>query len=165
MIGCLPNLTCLLIGLALALAPLGTAAETIRLTKKLTSGEAGCLSELLSIHYRYPGDHTDSILELRGSARVGRTILSKKKYKAYLFLFENTGWCGSAGCMLIIGERRKDGRCHMLYDGGDGSRNAIRVLRRRDYGYRRLYTPCEVRFDGRQYQQMRVECPNAVIHR
>jgi hypothetical protein len=39
------------------------------------------------------------------------------------------------------------------------------VLPRRDHGYHRLYLPCEVRFDGEQYQQLRDECPNVnVIH-
>jgi hypothetical protein len=53
--------------------------------------------------------------------------------------------------------------CHEIYDGA-GFEHATSVLAKRDHGHRRLYTPGEVRFDGRQCQQMRDECPNAVIH-
>jgi hypothetical protein len=54
--------------------------------------------------------------------------------------------------------------CHEIYDGA-GFEHATSVLAKRDHGHRRLYTPGEVRFDGRQCQQMRDGCPNAVIHR
>lgn len=64
----------------------------------------------------------------------------------------------------MIGERRKDHRCHLLYVS-DGSEHAIVALRRRDHGYRRLYTPCEARFDGKQYRQVHEECPTIDVQR
>jgi hypothetical protein len=41
----------------------------------------------------------------------------------------------------------------------------VTILDRRDHGYRRLYAPCELYFDGRQYQQAREECPNDDVRR
>jgi hypothetical protein len=39
------------------------------------------------------------------------------------------------------------------------------VLRRLDHGYRRIYAPCEARFDGQQYQQLHEDCPNPDVPR
>lgn len=92
-------------------------------------------------------------------AQVAAADLSDNGRPDYIYLFEADGWCGTAGCPLLIGEMtRADGTCSLLYDGtGDKS---FTVLRRRDHGYRRIYAPCEARFDGQQYQQLRAECPN-----
>jgi hypothetical protein len=38
------------------------------------------------------------------------------------------------------------------------------LVDQRDHGYRRIYAPCEARFDGHQYQQVRDECPNPDVH-
>jgi len=140
------------------------AAEEIRVNGVLSGDDAKCLSELLSAYYAYPGNHSTQIAELSRSAKVGRTALGKRENKAYIFLFENIGWCGSAGCLLIVGERRRDRNCHLLYVS-DGTEKAMETLRKRDHGYRRLYTPCEARFDGTQYQQVHEECPNAKVQR
>ncbi len=97
-------------------------------------------------------------------AEVGRADLKGDGHKEYVFVF-NGGirWCGTAGCQLLIGETRSDGVCHLLYSGsGDTS---FTVLRRKDNGYRRLYMPCEARFDGRQYWRLHPDCPNAVVRR
>ena len=90
-------------------------------------------------------------------AAVARADLKDNGTQDYIFLIEGQGWCGSAGCPLLIGEMRSGGTCHLLYDdrGGD----YVTVLLQRDNGYRRLYTPSEARFDGRQYQQLNPECP------
>ena len=80
----------------------------------------------------------------------------------YAYLFDNIGWCGSAGCALVIGETN-GGRCHLLYDGYGWY--TFTVLRLRDYGYRRLYLPCEARFDGRQYKQLHPACPTVDVQR
>jgi hypothetical protein len=100
--------------------------------------------------------------EMRRIAKVARADLHERGRKEYLFLFEGIGWCGTAGCKLLIGEVWDDGRCHLLYDG-DG--DYVTVLRRRDHGYRRLYTPCEQRFDGKMYQQLHPDCPSLDVQR
>jgi hypothetical protein len=83
--------------------------------------------------------------------------------KITFIFFEDDGWCGTGGCPLLIGEAEARSTCRLLYDGA-GFDN-ITVLPKRDYGYRRLYTPCEVRFDGRQYQQLHSECPSVDVQR
>lgn len=155
---------CLMIGSVVPFAVRGgaAAAEMVPLSKTLTVDDVRCATQLLSA--RYEGHLPTEIPELLASARVGRAALRPKHQKAYIFLFEHIGWCGTAGCWLIIGEKRSDRRCHLLYDS-DGDEHAIEVLHKRDYGYRRVYTPCEARFDGRQYRQIREECPNANVHR
>ena len=95
-------------------------------------------------------------------AEVATTRLNESGRTDYVYLFEADGWCGTAGCLLLIGEVQPDGACRLLYNEvGDKS---FTVLRRRDHGYRRIYAPCEARFDGRQYQQVREECPNPDLH-
>jgi hypothetical protein len=95
--------------------------------------------------------------------RVGTALLNNEGRPDYVFLFEADGWCGTAGCPLLIGELERGGACHLLYDGmGDKS---FTVLRRLDHGYRRIYAPCEARFDGRQYQQLHEDCPNPDVPR
>ena len=36
--------------------------------------------------------------------------------KAYIYIFEGRGWCGAAGCPLLIGEMGRDGICRVRYD-------------------------------------------------
>lgn len=147
-----------------SLAATKAYAEKIHLSRALSRDARSCLNELLLEHFYYPGDHSEDVYDLSRSALVGRAALNQHRPQAYIFLFDNIGWCGSAGCLLIVGERHKDGRCHSIYESS-GSKRSIAVLRTRDHGYRRLYTPCEARFDSRQYQQVREECPTAQIHR
>jgi hypothetical protein len=64
---------------------------------------------------------------------------------------------------MLIGELRPNGNCHLLYEASGGS--AFTVLRRRDHGYRRIYTLCEARFDGHQYRQLHEDCPNLDVCR
>ena len=76
---------------------------------------------------------------------------------------------------MLIGEADKQGACHEIYSGSGDSRKpkltdtgfdpVMEVLRRRDHGYRRLYTPCELRFDGHEYQQIHDECPTIDVQR
>ena len=62
----------------------------------------------------------------------------------------------------MIGELEKNGTCRLLYDN---AADGLFVLRRRDHGYRRIWTPCEARFDGHQYQQLHEDCPNPDVPR
>jgi hypothetical protein len=94
-------------------------------------------------------------------ARVAHAKLNHNRSRAFVYLFEDIGWCGSAGCALLIGEAHNNGLCHILYDGYGWY--SFTVLNTRDYGYRRLYLPCEARFDGRRYQQLNPDCPSAKI--
>ena len=82
--------------------------------------------------------------------------------KQYIYMMEFS--CGTAGCTMLIGETGHDGTCHELF-AGSGFKHAIEVLRKRDHGYRRLCTPCEVRFDGHEYPQVRWQCPTLKIQR
>lgn len=82
----------------------------------------------------------------------------------YIYIMHEFGFCGTAGCSMLIGEERHNGTCQQLYDGS-GFTHAIAVLRKRDHGYRRLYTPCELRFDGHEYQQIHEECPTIDVQR
>lgn len=65
---------------------------------------------------------------------------------------------------MLIGEVGAKGECHEIYHGA-GFEAAITVLRKRDHGYRRLYTPCELRFDGREYDQIHEDCPTIDVQR
>ncbi len=100
---------------------------------------------------------------MRRIAVVARAHLDGKRYVDYFFLFEADGWCGTGGCALLIAELKKGNSCRLLYD--DAGFDNIDILSGRDHGYHRLYTPCEVRFDGRQYQQLHPECPTVDIQR
>src|SRR5712691_11131452 len=88
-----------LIAFALLLPPLKAAAEAVQLADVLSTDDAKCLSELLRHYYDYPGDHSADVAELSRSAKVGRATLSRHEPQAYIFLFHNIGWCGSAGCL------------------------------------------------------------------
>lgn len=131
-------------------------AEQLDWSRRLNAEETGCLFELMRAS-DWP-DASASLLEkLIAEAVVSRTDLNHGRREDYVYIIHDFGWCGSAGCKLLIGERRNDGVCHLLYDGhGD---DEITILRRNDNGYRRLYTQCEIRFDGRQYQQIHPDCP------
>jgi hypothetical protein len=107
---------------------------------------------------------SDERNEFIGAAVVARVNLKGASRNDFVFVFEVHGYCGSAGCASLIGERRPDGHCHLLSEG-DGAGDVVEVLNRRDHGYRRLYMPCEFRFDGKQYQQVREECPTLDIRR
>lgn len=141
--------------------PVG-ASENLVFQTKLEPEENKCLAELIraSNWWRYTPQFADELLRI---AKVARANLNGKKQAAYLYLFEDGGWCGSAGCPMLIGERQADGRCGLLYDGNGIGR--VTVLRSREHGYRRLYLPCEVRFDGRHYQQIRPGCPTVDVQR
>jgi hypothetical protein len=131
------------------------SAENLLWTKKLTGAEARCFSQLFrESHWN---DMPNWEKDMAADARVARADLTGSGRKEYIYLIEGTGWCGTAGCKLLVGEQRDDGVCHLLYDG-DGD-DEITVLRRRDNGYRRLYTQCEIRFDGWQNQQIHPDCP------
>jgi hypothetical protein len=143
-------------------ATASSQAKEVSFSKKLSADEARCLSELIQDGKwkDTPQSHT----EMMSIAEVGRADFNGDGQKAYVFVFnDGIRWCGTAGCQLLIGETRSDGVCHLLYSGsGDTS---FTVLRRKDNGYRRLYMPCEARFDGRQYQRLHADCPNAVVRR
>lgn len=141
----------------------GAAAEKVHLSKTLAADELGCLNELLHQHYvRYPP--ADEIAQLIAKTRVGTVDLTGDGRREFIYLIEDFGYCGTAGCWLLIGERRRDRIYHIIASANGGGAE-VTVLRRRDHGYRRLYAPCELYFDGRQYQQVREECPNVDVRR
>ncbi|MGH7059884.1 MAG: hypothetical protein ACREFH_05815 [Stellaceae bacterium] len=153
----------LLVGLLAATATLGpphAMAKAFQFSKQLTPEQSACLKVVISIsHWGYS---PQSRAEMPDIAQVATVQLSDRR-RAYVFVFEADGWCGTAGCPLLIGELRHDGICHLLYDGtGD---TGFTVLHRRDHGYRRIYAPCEARFDGRHYQQLHEECPSPGVPR
>jgi hypothetical protein len=129
-------------------------AMRVHLSKKLTPDGIVCLNELIAASHE-----ADTPLkaqqQLKTAAKVGGALVGNGR-EDFFYIFEDIGWCGSGGCLLMIGERQKDGSCRLLYEGAGDN---ITILRRRDYGYHRIYAPCELRFDGRQYQQVRPDCP------
>lgn len=157
-----PVPVCLLLGICMAATAAPPAyGEKLRFTKNLSDDEVRCLSELFwESNWRLePQWEKDMIAD----AKIARADLNGDGLTDYIFLIEGDGWCGTAGCRLLIGGAREDGSCHLL-DDDSGDRN-FTVLRARDNGYRRLYTPCEAGFDGRQYQQLNLECPTYQIRR
>jgi hypothetical protein len=152
----------LVIAITLATSVLSLAnAQMLTFSKSKSTDQVSCLKEALreSSWQNYPG-LPDEMVRI---AQVTTTVLNDQGRPDYVYVLEDgIDWCGTAGCKLLIAERRRDGTCHLLYDGmGDKS---FTVLHRRDHGYRRIYAPCEARFDGHQYQQFHKECPNVDIH-
>jgi hypothetical protein len=140
----------------------GAHAQRLQWSKSLTADETRCLTELLHASH-WTGAPSEEVHELITAARVSHAHLDGDGRTDYVYLFDDIGWCGSAGCALVIGEAPKHGECHLLYDGYGWY--TFTVLRPRDKGYRRLYLPCEARFNGSQYQQLRAECPNVDVQR
>jgi hypothetical protein len=128
-------------------------AQMLSFSEQLTFAQRVCVGHLLSASDWMPEDQA----EMLSIAQAATTRLSYAK-RAYVYVFEGRGWCGTAGCPLLIGEMGWDGMCRTLYDAfGD---QTFTVLPQRDNGYRRIYAPCEARFDGRQYQQIHEDCPS-----
>ena len=139
------------------------AAERIQLHKGVTPEEARCFRELFrerQFDYASPGEIDNFIAE----TEAGRADLTGLGQNEFIFVVHDIGYCGSAGCMMLIGKQSRDNKCHMLAEASSDGGEVV-VLRRRDHGYRRLYAPCELYFDGRQYQQVREKCPNADVRR
>jgi len=144
-----------------AVTPKGRA-ENLHWSKGLSSDERNCLNELIGVS-NSATIGSEELHKILAAAKVGRTDLSGRGREGFIYIIDDFAWCGTAGCELLIGERRANGVCHLLYNG-DGS-DKFAVLRRRDHGYRRLYTPCEARFDGREYHQVREQCPTLDVKR
>lgn len=147
-------LTALVVGPQLLSA---AEAKISRWSHRLSDDQLACLRGILSqSHWS-----RDSQWEMPAIAQVLTAQLNDRR-TAYVYVFEAIGWCGTAGCPLLIGELGPDGVCHLLYDAvGD----TFTALRHQDYGYRRILTPCEARFDGRQYQQLHKDCPSPLTPR
>jgi hypothetical protein len=140
------------------LSALSVRAQELSFSEKLNAAQTTCLRRLLNV--TWTAQFRREMMEI---GRVGTALLNNEGRPDYVFLFEADGWCGTAGCPLLIGELERGGACHLLYDGmGDKS---FTVLRRLDHGYRRIYAPCEARFDGQQYQQLHEDCPNPDVPR
>ena len=139
----------------------GAHAERVRFSVALSPDEIHCFRRLFQASHWNILPQWES--DMLSAAKVGRVDLNGDRHNEYVYLMEGNGWCGSAGCKLLIGEKDRSGDCRLLFDG-DGFRN-FEVLQRRDHGYRRLFSPCEVHFDGRQYRQIRSECPAAGVER
>jgi hypothetical protein len=151
----------LLVGICIAALASGAQAQKLYWTKSLSAADLRCFHQLLYASHWYEKAKLES--EMISDAKVAHIDLNNDGMQDYIFLIENLNWCGTAGCQLFIGQAGKDGICHLLYDDSGGPN--VTVLRPRDNGYRRLYTPCEARFDGRQYQQLNLDCPTATIWR
>lgn len=139
-----------------------SSAQQLHFRKSLTATQQVCLTDTLRTgDWRFtPQFHQEMI----AAAAVAQADLKGNGRQQYIFMIVGSGFCGSAGCRLLIAEMRRDGTCHEIYAGA-GTEAAIRVLRKRDHGYRRLYTPCEIRFNGHEYQQIRWQCPTIDIQR
>ena len=134
-------------------APSVVKAQELSFTGKLSNSQKSCLKKLLDIAWTQQFHK-----EMMRIGQVATAVLNNRGMPNYVYLFEADGWCGTAGCPVLIGEPEHDATCRLLYDGmGDKS---FTVLPRRDHGYRRIYAPCEARFDGHEYQQVHEECPN-----
>jgi hypothetical protein len=140
------------------LSALSVRAQELSFSEKLNAAQTTCLRRLPNV--TWTAQFRREMMEI---GQVGTALLNNEGRPDYVFLFEADGWCGTAGCPLLIGELERGGACHLLYDGmGDKS---FTVLRRLDHGYRRIYAPCEARFDGQQYQQLHEDCPNPDVPR
>jgi hypothetical protein len=152
-----------------AMTASGSSADRIVFGKSVTPADRQCLADMLR--------HGDWRLspelhqEMIGAAVVARPDLKGNGLKQYIFVVTNS--CGTAGCSMLIGDIGGNGACREIYSGsgfdeiltGSGLKPGMTVLRKRDHGYRRLYTPCELRFDGREYRQIHDECPNINVQR
>lgn len=152
---------CMIIGVYATLFNSNIAtAENLHWSMTLDSEEVNCFDQIY-VASHWSGSHWKT--QMLADAEVAPAYLNGNGLKDYVYLVEGEGWCGSAGCKLLIGEMERNGVCRLLYD--DDGFDHISVLQRRDYGYHRLYTPCEVRFDGKQYLQLHPECPTVDIQR
>jgi hypothetical protein len=153
------------LGMGLLLAELGgliaadAAAQELSFSKSLTPSQAHCLDDLLRTSYfKYsPSVH----LEMKQIVQVATAKLDGPGRRQYVYLFESFGFCGTAGCSMAVGEEEHDGLCRLLY--AYYSNGTFTVLPKRDHGYHRFWSPCEARYDGRQYQLLHPDCPNAVV--
>lgn len=136
-------------------------AERVRFSKMLNADEIRCFHQLFEAsHWNILPRWENEMLSV---AKVARVDLDDDRRKEYVYLIEGNGWCGSAGCKVLIGQSDTASVCRLLYDN-DGSENFL-VLQQRDHGYRRLYTPCEARFDGHRYLQLHPQCPTVGVRR
>lgn len=150
--------TRLLLTAVLAVSVPPTAqAQTLSFSPKLDRTQKVCLKQLLQNSWT-PRFHK----KMMSISKVATAVLNSKGRWDYIYIFEAIGWCGTAGCPLLIGELERDRNCRLLYDA---AADGLAVLRRSDHGYHRIYTPCEARFDGHQYQQLHEECPNPDVLR
>lgn len=152
----------LLLGCGLAaLLTFPADAEKLGYSKALDAGERQCLNDIIQTSsWKYSREFWREMMQI---AEVAKTHLESGSHMDYFLLFEGDGWCGTGGCPLLIGETGKGNGCRLLYD--DSGFNNMSVLKTRDHGYRRLYTPCEARFDGRHYRQLHAACPSVDVQR
>jgi hypothetical protein len=136
--------------------------KVIHYKKPLTVAAQRCLAEILEAgDWRFtPQLHED----MMSVTMFARTKLNGRTREHYIYVMNDFSFCGTAGCSMLIGEASPGGICHEIYSDA-GSEVAITVLKQRDRGYRRLLTPCEVRFNGREYEKLHDECPNINVQR
>ena len=159
------RVTASFLGAAGLIAFLASAAQAQMLTfaKEKNADQADCLRQILrnSRWQKYPNLPSEMIK----IAEVATTMLNNKGLTDYIYILKDgVDWCGTAGCKLFIAERLRNGNCRrLLYEAAGDT--TFTVLRRRDHGYRRIYTPCEARFDGQEYQKLHEECPRLDVPR
>lgn len=136
--------------------PASTTNQDLRFSRHLSMRQVRCLRALLRIsNWRYLPKSESEMMKI---AQAATATLNGRGRPDYIYVVEGRGWCGTAGCPLLIGELEPDGTCRLLYDDMGGT--TFTVLGRRDYGYHRIFTPCEARFDGRRYQAVHEDCPS-----
>jgi hypothetical protein len=141
--------------------PPPVAAEKLRFVPIHGTDERRCLADLIAGRWNYsPEVHP----EMMATAKLATANLHGVRRRGFFYLFDGRGWCGTAGCILLIGEARPGASCRLLYEVS-GFEGAIETLRVSDHGYRRLYTPCETRFNGKEYWPVREECPTLDVQR
>jgi len=131
-------------------------------TGSLSQHEQRCLTDMLrNGHWRHSPQFHETMQHL---ALVAQAHLGTSGRTDYVYIMRDSEFCGTAGCSMLIGEAGQDGTCRELFDGS-GFVHAIKLLHKRDHGYRRLYTPCELRFDGRENRQLHDACPTLDVPR
>lgn len=140
----------------------GDKGKLIEYKQPLTFDARHCLAEVLKTgSWRHSPQFHKEMMSIAGFAQINLSGITREQY---VYVMKDFGYCGTAGCSMLIGEEGKDGICHEIYSGS-GFEGAITVLSKSDRGYRRLLVPCELRFDGHEYQQIHEECPNADVQR
>lgn len=152
----------LLMGAAIAwTSPATASTQLLTFSDRPDQGQMSCLREI--IQDSAWSDDPKACSDMKKFVQVATSLLNDKGRTDYIYIvMDGIDWCGTAGCQLLIGEVRPNGPCRLLYEGAGDT--VFTVLSRRDHDYRRIYTPCEARFAGREYQQVRDECPNPDVH-
>src|SRR6266851_8164235 len=103
-----------LIALTVLVAATPASATEILYRQDLTASAQRCLAQLLeSGEWKYlPQDHR----KMMSIAVVAEAYLDGPTRRHYIYVMHDSGFCGTAGCSMLIGEGSKDGSCREIYD-------------------------------------------------